>query len=182
MAIKVLFRLKCLNVFIKEHRDRTIIYTKPKKKLIYKIWTDPMLQWQSVTKYLLHWHKRNVYWPRTASLNHKSQFRQHKVKTFRRVKTNWQWWSCHIVQTNNAVVMDMSTASLQASWASVSQLAVPDGVLGKIAQFMWHVKQQALQIQCTFLLCHWNKQLVIKGYHMRTLPEGLSDNVSTDLW
>ena len=44
-------------------------------------------------------------------------------------------------------------------------------ILVKIVQFMWHVYQQAVQVQCTFLLCHLNKQLVIDCHWRNTLEQ-----------
>ena len=48
-------------------------------------------------------------------------------------------------QIMKPLVMGMSTTNLQASWALASNQD-PDGFLGKIVQFMWHVKQQAVQV------------------------------------
>ena len=36
---------------------------------------------------------------------------------------------------------------------------------------MWHVKQQAVQVQCTFPVCHWNKQLVLDCHWRNTLHQ-----------
>ena len=105
--------------------------------------------------------------PERRITDHSKQFRQHKVKTFEKVKTNLPGWSCHISkQIMRSLVTGMSTVSLQVSWASASLTSnkVPDGVMGKIVQFMWHVKQQTVQVQCTTLLCQWSKILVIDCY------------------
>ena len=98
-----------------------------------------------------------------------NQFRQHKVKT------NLSGWSCHISRQimKSLLVICMSIASLQTSWASASLASkqVPHGVLRKIVQFMWHGNQQPVQVQCTFLLCHWNKQFVIVCHWRHTLEQ-----------
>ncbi len=66
---------------------------------------------------------------------HSKQFRQHKVKAFKRVKQTSQ--DDHVTYPNKlmkSLVMGMSTASLQASEVAASLFSnqVPDGVLGKI--------------------------------------------------
>ena len=129
-----------------------------------------------LTSCLLHWHKGNGHCPRTASwiTSHSKQFRQFKVKSFKRLKTNLTGWSCHICnQILKSLVMGMSTASLQARWASASFASnqILDGVLGKMVQFMWNVKQQGVQVQCTFLVCHWNRQLVIDSHWSNALEQ-----------
>ena len=88
--------------------------------------------------------------------------------------------------------MGMSTASLQASCASASHASnqVPDGILGKIVPFFlqcctilsmsssWIGSMRSRYVtwsswpvlgQCTFLLCHWSKQLVIDCHWSNTL-------------
>ncbi len=117
-----------------------------------------------------------MYWPRTASwvTGHSKKFRQHEVTTVKRGKTNLPLWTCYISkQIMNSLVTGMSIESLQASWVSASLACnqVPDSVLGKIVQFMWHVKQQTVQVQHTFPLCHWNKQLVSDCHWSNTLEQ-----------
>ncbi len=126
----------------------------------------------TVNTCLLHWHKRNVHWPRLAYwiTGQSKQLRKIKLKHLRESKQLARMNMSH----NDTINYFISDGCVQIKFAGKLSICFfasnqnPDGILGEIVQYMWHVKQQAVQVQCTFLLCHWNKQLVIDCHWSNT--------------
>ena len=95
------------------------------------------------------------------------------------------FWSIHYTMVNGCTYYVWYGRYCLYWWKNIDRLLISSGICqGKRKYFAWNLKCGILRF---YVVCHYlpgynDVKGCLKETHMRTLPNGLSDNVLTDLW